>query len=378
MADIILQELNSSDIDWMASVGEQIELTAGQVLLEADRLAEALFIVLDGELELLLPIAKSPRQLIAQSTGQPASQSASQSASQLASDAGEPIGRLTYGDIAGTLLLPEQPPSPYSIRAIGRVLALAIPEARLRQRIQQDRGLEARLFRAIALILARQHSQFVALLQEQNRMPALFVPKSIFSVFSCLQDSDICWMLGAGTVRRLEPNEVCIAEGKPLDALYITLKGSLSISIGSHQHRPLALAFRAFKTQSVSEETVSQVLPGELVGLSQFLDFGQNRYIIRANQDALVLAIPLPILQQKIQQDHGFAARFYRAAASLMAERTEQLFGALHYGERCYECGDSLKTDQIYDDEMEMEELKQTSLARARFSWMLKQLNIKE
>jgi CRP-like cAMP-binding protein len=347
MAEIL--PLNRADLNWLTQVGQSLQLTAGQVLLEADRPVQQLWLVLEGELELELPA--------------------------LGATPTEPIGQLGRGDLLGALVsgrhaLPYRVQVPQS----GPALVLAVDLAQVLAQAKQDQGFGARLFHSVALGLAQQHGQFVARLSQQNRMPALFVPKSIFSVFSCLQDQDICWMLGMGSLQRLEADTVCVAENRPPEALYITLQGSLTVWLNSP--RPLVLSGASAPT--VTERAVSQILPGELVGLSQFLDFGQNHYQIRANPDALVLRLPMPILQQKLQQDDDFAARFYRAAASLMAERTTQLFGALHYGDRCYECGDSLRPDQFYDDELALDELQQTSLARARFSWMLRQLNIKE
>lgn len=347
MAQIL--PLNRADLNWLTQVGQSLQLTAGQVLLEADRPIEQLWIVLEGELELELPA--------------------------LGAAPPEPIGQLLPGDFLGALL-PARHPLPYRVRVpqSGRALVLAISQAQVLAQAEQDQGFGARLFHSMALVLARQHSQFVAKLSQQNRMPALFVPKSIFSVFSCLQDQDICWMLGMGSLQRLEADTVCVAEDRPPEALYITLQGSLTVWLNSSR----SLVLSGASAPAVTEQSLSQILPGELVGLSQFLDFGQNHYQIRANPDALVLRLPVSVLQPKLQQDDGFAARFYRAAASLMAERTTQLFGALHYGDRCYECGDSLRPDQFYDDELALDELQQTSLARARFSWMLRQLNIKE
>ncbi|MFM7423829.1 MAG: hypothetical protein ACKO7W_02295 [Elainella sp.] len=382
MADKTLPELNRADLDWLTQAGQLLELIPGQVLLEADQPVDQLLLVLDGELELELPaLGTTPAEL---------------------------LGRLGRGDLTGALL-PDSRPLAYRLLAVrtGRASVLAIPQASVLTRAQREPEFGARLFGSVALALAHQHSQFVAALSQQHRLPPLFVPKSIFSVFSSLQDTDICWMLGAGSLQRLAVGTICVAEGKPLAALYITLKGSLTVwmntetiaqntaqSIGQNatlnighnpDQRPLLAARAAPGTtigtrlpETAAERAVSQILPGELVGLSQFLDLGPAHYTIRANPDALVLTLPLAVLQSKLQQDSGFAARFYRAAASLMAERTTQLLGALHYQDRCYECGDSLCTDQSYDDELALDELQQTSLARARFSWMLRQLNIKD
>ncbi len=350
MSETILRELRSSDVDWMASVGQQLSLPASEILLEAGAIANAMYLVLDGQFS-LISIGSGRSQVT--------------------------LATLTSGQVVGNLLLAQTLPLAYRVQAQEASLVLKIPQQILADKLEQDPCFSADFYRAIAQILATQHGQVVKALSTQALLSGPPEFKSIFSIFGCLQDSDMCWMLGAGQLKQLNPGEVCIQPGKSLDALYITLQGSLSIFTCDRQYQPLALAF-GVKSQAMAEKEVSQILPGELVGVSQFLDFGQNFYTVRANPNALVLAIPLAALQQKIQQDAGFTARLYRAFSSLMAERTHQIFNSLNYSDVCYECGDSLRLDAEYGDEILMEDLQQTSLARARFNWMLKQLKIKE
>lgn len=350
MPEIILRELSSSDVDWMASVGQQLELASGQVLLESGTLPQAMYLVLEGCLKLTLPIPESE----------------------------PPTIRLSSGQIIGNLQLASSPPLPYRIAAQEPSLVLMIPEQTLVEKFQQDTCFVARFYRAIAQLLAIQHRQIIEVLTHRDVMPTAHAGKGIFSIFSCLQDSDICWMLGAGTIQQFQQDEICIQQGRPINSLYITLKGSLSVFLCEQTQRPMAMAFGAMKAQSRAAKEVSQFLPGEFIGILQFLDFDNHFYTIRANQDATVLAIPLVLLQQKVQQDSGFTARLFRAFASLMAERNQQLFSSVCYGDVCYECGDSLSPEVEYGDEVVLAELQQTSLARVRFNWMLQQLNIKD
>lgn len=353
MSETILRELRSSDIDWLASVGQQVQLGASDILLEAGTIADAAYLIIEGQLALV-------------SRGATADQT---------------IAVLGSGDIVGHLFLSHTRPLPYRIQAQTPALVVKIPQSILSAQLEQDFCFSACFYRAVAQLLAVQHRQVVESLSRLALLTQPYQGKSIFSIFGSLQDSDMCWMLGAGTVQQLNQDEVCIQPGKSLEALYITLKGSLSISLSDRQHQPLALAFGVRAQPSDRkpiEQEVAQILPGEFVGISQFLDFQQNFYTIRANQNALVLSIPLAALQQKMQQDTGFTTRLYRAFASLMSDRIDQIFNAIHYREVCYECGDSLQVDARYGDEMGMEELQQISLARARFNWLLRQLKIKE
>jgi CRP-like cAMP-binding protein len=355
MTEILLKELSSSDVDWMASVGKHIEVMPNEMVLQAGTVPDRLCLILEGTFALVLPEFR-------QSTNQE-------------------FVALSSGDVLGVFLLSDRP-VPFGVKALEKSLLLAIDRQQLIDKLQQDDRFNARFYRAIAMLHADQHRRIAVGLLSNESMPqssfikSLFA-KSIFSVFACLHDSDMCWMLSAGKVEKLPQGKVCIQEGKPLNALYVTLKGSLSIFISEHKRKPLSLAFGALRTHQHLEKEVSQILPGEFVGVSQFLDFGQNVYTIKAGEDSLVLSIPLPVLNNKLQQDTGFASRFYQALASLMLERTYQLLSLLRYGEVCYQRGDSLHEDEEYEDEMDVDALKQTSLGRARFNWMLKQIGVK-
>lgn len=350
MPEIILRELNRSDVDWMASTGQQIELLKDQVLLEPGTAPQAVYLILEGCLSLILPTREA-----------------------------DPISvQLPSGQMIGDLQLASSPQIPYRVMAQEPSRILMIATSTLVEKLCHDTCFAARFYRAAAQLLAIQHRQILEVFTHRHLFTDVHAGKGIFSIFSCLQDSDVCWMLGAGTVQQFRQNDLFIQQGEPVDSLYITLKGSLAVFLCDQAQRPMALAFGASRLQPVAEREVSQLLPGEMVGILQFLDFDNHFYTIRAGQDAVVLAIPLALLQQKIQQDSGFTARLFRAFASLMAERNHQLLSTVRYGDICYECGDSLSTEVEYSDEVILEELQQTSLARMRFDWMLRQLNIKE
>ncbi|MBD3884889.1 cyclic nucleotide-binding domain-containing protein [Phormidium tenue FACHB-886] len=349
MTEIILRELSSSDIDWMTETGRRLEVTAGKHLLEADADLGAFHLILDGEFGLFTESGSLK----------------------------QPLATYCSGDVFGLFFLLSRPSLAFAVTALKPSLVLSIPPEPLAEKLRQDAGFSARFYRAIAMLLSRKQWQITSELPKgATAQSDLVMTKAILSVFSCLHDSDMCWMTGAGSVKRLRADEVYIREGQPLDALDIVLQGSLSLSICEEKRSALALAFGT--PRSSQPRTIAQALPGEVLGVTAFLDMTPNLYRLKATQETRVLSIPIPALMPKLQQDVGFASRFYQALASLTAERLFQILSRLGSSGKEYEPGCSLCDESEYEGELDIQALQQLSLARARFNWMLQQLGVKD
>jgi CRP-like cAMP-binding protein len=348
MTEIILRELSSSDIAWMTLVGRKLEVLAGDRLLQPYENPEALYLILEGALALVLsqanPLVKA-------------------------------VASYSSGDVMGLLFLPSDQPLPVAVEALENSLVLAVARQPLMERLHQDAGFSARFYRAIAMLLSRKQWQITSHLPKEFMLQShLVMTRSILSVFSCLHDSDMCWMTSAGSVKRLKEGEVYIREGQPLDALDIVLQGGLCLYIYEGKLNALSLAFNT--SQNSQPRRIASASPGEVLGVTAFLDMTPNLYMLKANQDSLVLSIPIFALTPKLQQDVGFASRFYQAMASLSGERVFQIISQL--GDRIeYEPGDSLREEAQYAGEVDTTDLQLLSLARARFNWMLHQLGVK-
>ena len=348
MTEILLRELSSSDIDWMTLVGHRQIVAIGDRFLGANDASNALHLILEGELAMVSapPDAPSP-----------------------------PIATYTSGDVLGIFCLPTDHPLPIEAKALERTLILSIDRQDLTAKLQ-DAGFSARFYRAIAMLLSQKQWQITSDLPKDFMLQShLVMTKSILSVFGCLHDSDMCWMTSMGKVKRLKAGEVHIRERQPLEALDIVLQGSLAMLIGEGKQNSLTLAFGAAQTGQYRQ--ISQALPGEILGVTAFLDMTANLYKLQASQDSLVLSLPIAALTPKLQQDIGFASRFYRALASLTTERMFQILSGLGGSTNAYEPGCSLCEQSAYDGELDVEDLQQLSLARARFNWMLQQLGVK-
>jgi hypothetical protein len=85
---------------------------------------------------------------------------------------------------------------------------------------------------------------------------------------------------------------------------------------------------------------------------------------VQATEQSVVLAIPRIVLENKLNNDVHFAARFYRALAVFLSSRLRSTVGQLGYG----------RIDAELDDEVEPDTLDNLSLAGARFDWLQRRL----
>ncbi|NJR40659.1 MAG: cyclic nucleotide-binding domain-containing protein [Leptolyngbyaceae cyanobacterium CSU_1_4] len=355
MTTILLRELASGDIDWMVSAGQQIKIVAGEVFLQAREKIKHFYLVLEGEL----------------------------TAIQLDSDQTEQaVYHFGAGDVIDAFFLLDKRSMLYSVKAQTEALLFAIPLKLLEEKLRQDILFGGRFYRAIAMMLSQKQWQMTAqasqeILQLKSAMLQSHqtTTKGILLVFSCLNDSDMCWMISKGSLRQVASGKTHLREGQPLDAIEIVLQGQLSLMVDMEQHHLLSVVFGATKTSP--QQTIAQIMPGELLGVTAFLDMTPNIYTLQAQQDTLLLSLPLTVLAPKLQQDAGFAARFYQALANLSAEQLFQILCRVGCsGAKNYQPGNSLCEASSYEEEMDVRTLQQISVARARFNWMLQQLGI--
>lgn len=167
-----------------------------------------------------------------------------------------------------------------------------------------------------------------------------------------LSDRDIDWMLANGTRTQVLPGTTLIAEGKPLDALYIVLDGTLSVSVSS-----------------LGGKEIGTIISGEVLGEMSFVDGRLPSASVTAIEECLILSIPRRLLTEKLEQDVLFSLRFYRAITKFLSSR---LRGTVkRFGEE----SDYL-SDQDPDDEGAIPQNVENpeDLAESRFQWLLQRL----
>lgn len=348
MADILLQELSNADIDWMVTTGQQERIAAGTILLRPSEPADAVYLLLDGVLSLLTGNEDSPDRELA---------------------------TLTRGEIVGVTTVLNVNPVSSTIQAKQDSVVLKLSQDQLANKLKQDRCFAAHFYRAIALILSnrlRRMYEKPAQLGFEEEQPI----KEALSVFGEFHDSDIDWLVATGHVEKLLPDKVLLHAGRPVDALHIILDGRLSIAVPEGNYDSLALCFQGLERSTQPQRVIGSLSQGMLPGITAFLDFQPLPVTIRAIEESLVFIVPRSQLLSKLQQDVGFASRFYRVIALDVLDLLRSVMDRLGCEMRNYTQQQSMTSEMEYEDELDLDELHQMSQGANRFTWMLKRLGV--
>lgn len=344
--DVLLKELSASDINWLMATGHQTIIEPGSVLTEEGKVVDTLYIVLDGTLSVTVSQGEMLDWEIAQ---------------------------LGSGEIAGESLFIGTHAIATTIKALEQSLVLSIPQQQLTAKFQEDTGFASGFTRAIAILLSnRLHStssqlSSSQLFQDQPVRDALFV-------LGEFNDSDIDWLIASGTRQKITANTVLIDEEGSVDALYILLSGTMTVSVSENKSNLLARAFAAREGHESLEQEIATLSRGEIIGETPFIDDRLPSATVKALEDSLVLSIHRSRLAAKLQLDVGFASRFYRVIATLYFNRLQEIFRRLGYGKPVDSKTQPLDKAIEYEDELDFSVLDRITLAGTRFEWMLSRL----
>lgn len=160
-----------------------------------------------------------------------------------------------------------------------------------------------------------------------------------------LDDSDVAWMMRNGKKMTVGPGTVLIEQGKPTDWLYFVLDGALVV-------------------YTRSAPRIAVLKAGEVVGEVSFVDSRPPTANVRAEVESKLGAIPRPVLTEKLQEDIGFAARFYQSLSVFLADRLRTTVGSLGVQELVLD-------ENVEDvDELAPHLLDNVSMAGTRFAEM--------
>jgi CRP-like cAMP-binding protein len=173
--------------------------------------------------------------------------------------------------------------------------------------------------------------------------------RKVLHLLGTLSDEDVEWLSLTGRTRLVPRDAVVIREGEPLDSLFILLEGKLSV-----------------RTATLADREVAALYPGEVLGEISFVDARPPSASVVAERDCHVFAVSRESLTKRLTRDDAFAARFFRALATFLADRLRTTTGHLGYG---------TWTEQD-EDEVDEDTLGDISLGARRFDEMLKQLRI--
>ncbi len=353
MADILLSELTNADIDWLAATGQQQHLSAGTQFSSSDDLCKDNFcLILDGKVFVL----------IFDASDSPFGEQDVKRATQFL--AGEVIG-------AAALFNLEMPPLTFQV--VEESILLTVPLDKLKVKLTNDLTFAANFYRAVDLILSYRVERLFEF-PEKLQFSKENNQQDVLDIFGELRDSDLNWLVKTGRVERYSTNDFLLKAGRPTDFLYIVLDGAFSVSLPESKVNPLALCFECPTQIASTMSVVDNLSKGEIAGAIAFLDARPMPITIRALRESLVLAIPRTKFNLHIQQDLGFATRFYRILGP-------QLFKMSMIAMEIQNVAQSTQAPQAIDDEIDDIELDLDSLQRMsnganRFNWMLSHLGV--
>lgn len=348
MTEILLRELTNTDIDWIVTSGEQQQVPAGTLLLKPGQISDSIHLVLSGKIKISIPATSAhPEQDIAQ---------------------------FPRGDILGLPALLDDRTVPCIISAEEDSTLLTLSRSKLTEKLRQDIDFAARFYRAAALILSERVRQMFEMPEQLSFGEGQSVKEALF-VFGELCDSDIDWLVSVGQVKRLVSREILLHAGRPVDALYIILDGTLAISVPEGQYDPLSLCFSGLEKTTRSQSVLATISKGGLPGIVSFLDSRPLPVTIRSVNESLVFDIPRQRITIKLQEDPRFAARFCRVIATQLCELLYTVLDRLGCDQTTYD-QQPMAEQTEYEDELDLESLEQISQGANRFNWMLKRLGV--
>jgi len=171
----------------------------------------------------------------------------------------------------------------------------------------------------------------------------------ILFILGILEDEDVDWLVSAGNRQELTSGEVLIREGESINAIYLILSGQFVVSIERSRDTHIARLSR-----------------GEVVGEMSFVDHLPPSATVTAIEPAVVLMIEKTMLEKKLEQDAGFAQRWYRALATLLSIR---LRGTVKHLEAEYWEPTVLNKAMLSDDMAD-----NMKLGGIRFDWLMRRL----
>ncbi len=175
------------------------------------------------------------------------------------------------------------------------------------------------------------------------------IVKKAFLILGELNNEDIDWLARQGRKRTLEPEETLIFEDQQISALYFVLRGEFSVVLDPPVDRELA-----------------RISTGEVIGEISFVDSRLPIATVKAIAPCEVLEIPRFRLTSKLNQDLGFASRFYRGLSLCLCDRMRATVRRLGYGT-------ALDAPELSNPKPLTLDPQDLDLVRAKFQWLVQQ-----
>ena len=367
MTEVLIQQLNNSDINWMIANGSRQQLASNTILFRQQNSVNSLYIVLDGSLS--ATVKSNSESVLALSF----------SALEDDSDLEQEIGRFSSGDVLGETSVLNLSPAATAVKATEKSTVLVLPRQKLLGKLRQDADFACRFYRAIAIL---QQNRFDQLIQQFIRRQNLKISplQDIPLLFGELSDSDVDWIVRYSRVEEIAADTILIRENRPVETLYLLLRGTVSVAFNENSSSSFASVFSMLEKLEESDELpgyeIAQLTRGEITGEMALIDTRLSAYSFKALENLQVLAIDKQQLSIELQQNPAMGTRFLRAIAMLISAKMQALIGCIGYGESTYRMEESLSKNDRYADEIDVNMMDDLSLGGARFDWMLRRLKI--
>jgi len=344
--EVLLQELMSCDVQWLASVGTVREVDPNETLTWNNDLIDTVYIILEGVLTMGFHHHSSASGSLVHAV-------------QLSS--GEVLGALPSNCGHETFI------------ALETGLLWAIPRSILETKLMYDAGFAARFQKAVAVLLSRRLHRITENVP-LHQMGAIHAVRDVLFVLGEFHDSDIDWLVAKGERKRISANTVLVREGGPVDGLYVLLEGVLDVLKSGSLTNSLVYNLLPPPEGQDRETIAGRLYKGELFGLMPFVDAHQPSKTIKAVEDCLVLHIPRQQLMVKLNQDVGFAARFYGVVAKMLTNRLQSRLSHLlpENSTKMPQISHNGRPDQ---SELDFGILDHMAIAGTRFNWMINRLS---
>lgn len=367
MTEVLLQQLNNSDINWMIANGSRQQLASNTVLIRQQSSVNSLYILLDGSLT--ATVKTNSESVLAGAF----------SALEDDSDLEQEIGRFSSGDVLGETSFLNLSPAATAVKATEKSTVLVLPRQKLLGKLRQDADFACRFYRAIAILLQNRFDRLIQ--QFIGRQNLKISPlQDIPLLFEELSDSDVDWIVRYSRVQEIAADTILIRANRPVDTLYLLLRGTASVSFNENRSSSFASVFSMLENLEESDESpeseIALLTKGEIIGEMALIDTRLSAYSFKALGKLQVLAINKQQLSIELQQNPAMGTRFLRAIAMLVSARMQALIGRVGYGRSTYQIGETLSQNCQYADEIDVEMMDSLSLGGARFDWMLKRLKI--
>ena len=367
MTEVLIQHLNNSDINWMIANGYQQELASNTVLIRQQSSIDSLYIVLNGSLA--ATVKSNSESVLAGAF----------SALEDDSNLEQEIGRFSSGDVLGETSFLNFSPAATAVKATEKSTVLVLSRQKLLERLGEDADFACRFYRAIAILLQNRCDRLIQ--QFIHRQNLKISPlQDIPLLFGELSDSDVDWIVRYSRVEEIAADTILIRANRPVDTLYLLLRGTVSVSFIENSSTSFANVFSMLENLDESDESpgyeIAQLSKGEITGEMALIDTRLSAYSFKALENLQVLAINKQQLSIELQQNRAMGTRFLRAIAMLISARMQALIGRIGYGRSTYKMGGILSKNCDYVDEIDLDAMDSLSLGGARFDWMLKRLKI--